>query len=433
MKISIRVIFVLVYACAIVVIHTESNPYNFIIDSFGFAMSILSSSFLLIFLTSRPQGKKNFINRVLTLIMICFLLNTARCFLLSITVNLMAHNLIEFVETYPTLATIFLSSRCYANLLTSLLTVKVSGRLLLYVKPVMFHYIPPITGGVIAGLISLSITTLDSSYWSTCRNWNSTGMEIVETETRLQGILGMNKTTEKEPNTTVGSSNCKPFDTKNQNLTAEGKLNVNLRNRVEEGFFCYPPTKLILLALFLLLDISKYLYVGLKEYKKQKKRRKVNPINVSMKKMPPILKTNNRVKLQRSKSLEGKPKNCQQRRFSLQPVGKKKELSVTKDLVKKNPIKTKCQPDAGFTSNNRKGKKVSDVLKDLLLRSSSILTLFVLVELVVVLICAINSPASSLKRIAASTDVRLNAYVLPVALVFSDEDVMSFLGNLFGF
>ena len=432
MKISIRVIFVLVYACAIVVIQPESNPYNFIIDSSGFAMSILSSSFLLIFLTSRPPGEKNFINRVLTLIMICFLLNTARCFLLSIAVNLWANNLIEFAETYPTLATIFLSSRCYANILTSLLTVKVSGRLLLYVKPVMFHYIPPITGGVIAGLISLSITTLDSSYWSTCRNWNSTGMEIVETETRLQGILDMNKTTEKEPNITVGSSNCK-LDTKNQNLTAEGKLNVNLMNRVEEGFFCYPPTRLVLLTLFLLLDISKYLYVGLKEYKKQKKRRKVNPINVSMKKMPPILKTNNRVKLQRSKSLEGKPKNCQQRRFSLQPVGKKKELSVTKDLVKKNPIKTICQPEASLTSNNRKGKKVSDVLKDLLLRSSSILTLFVLVELVLVLICAINSPASSLKRIAAGTDVKLNAFVLPVALVFSDEDVMSFLGNLFGF
>ena len=428
MKISIRVIFVLVYACAIVVIQPESNPYNFIIDSFGFAMSILSSSFLLIFLTSRPQGEKNLINRVLTLIMICFLLNTARCFLLSITVNLWAHNLIEFAETYPTLATIFLSSRCYANVLTSLLTVKVSVRLLLYVKPVMFHYIPPITGGVIAGLISLSITTLDSSYWSTCRNWNSTRMEIVETETRLQGILDMNKTTEKEPNTTVGSSNCKLFDTENQNLTAEGKLNVNLRNRVEEGFFCYPPTRLILLALFLLLEISKYLYVGLKEYKKQKKRRKVNPINVSMKKMPPILKTNNRVKLQRSKSLEGKPKNCQQRRFSLQPVGKKKDLSVTKD-----PIKTICQPEAGLISNNRKGKKVSDVLKDLLLRSSSILTLYVLVELVLVLICAINSPASSLKRIAASTNVRLTAYVLPVVLVFSDEDVMSFLGNLFRF
>ena len=391
-------------------------------------MSILSSSFLLIFLTSRPQGEKNLINRVLTLIMICFLLNTARCFLLSIAVNLWAHNLIEFAETYPTLATIFLSSRCYGNLLTSLLTVKVSVRLLLYVKPVMFHYIPPITGGVIAGLISLSITTLDSSYWSTCRNWNSTRMEIVENETRLQGILDMNKTTEKEPNTTVGSSNCKLFDTENQNLTAEGKLNVNLRNRVEEGFFCYPPTRLILLALFLLLEISKYLYVGLKEYKKQKKRRKVNPINVSMKKMPPILKTNNRVKLQRSKSLEGKPKNCQQRRFSLQPVGKKKDLSVTKD-----PIKTICQPEAGLISNNRKGKKVSDVLKDLLLRSSSILTLYVLVELVLVLICAINSPASSLKRIAASTDVRLNAYVLPVALVFSDKDVMSFLDNLFGF
>ena len=134
MKISIRVIFVLVYACAIVVIQPESNPYNFIIDSFGFAMSILSSSFLLIFLTSRPQGEKNLINRVLTLIMICFLLNTARCFLLSIAVNLWAHNLIEFVETYPTLATIFLSSRCYANVLTSLLTVKVSVRLLLYVK-----------------------------------------------------------------------------------------------------------------------------------------------------------------------------------------------------------------------------------------------------------------------------------------------------------
>ena len=75
-----------------------------------------------------------------------------------------------------------------------------------------------------------------------------------------------------------------------------------------------------------------------------------------MKKMPPILKTNNRVKLQRSKSLEGKPKNCQQRRFSLQPVGKKKELSDTKDLVKKNPVKTLCHFVAGLTSDNRKEK-----------------------------------------------------------------------------
>ena len=91
MKISIRVIFVLVYACAIVVIQPESNPYNFIIDSFGFAMSILSSSFLLIFLTSRPQGEKNFINRVLTLIMICFILNTAWYFLLSMAVNFLTN------------------------------------------------------------------------------------------------------------------------------------------------------------------------------------------------------------------------------------------------------------------------------------------------------------------------------------------------------
>ena len=50
----------------------------------------------------------------------------------------------------------------------------------------------------------------------------------------------MNKTTEKEPNTTVGSSSCKPFDTKNQNLTAEGKLNFNLMNKVEKGFFLLP-------------------------------------------------------------------------------------------------------------------------------------------------------------------------------------------------
>ena len=76
---------------------------------------------------------------------------------------------------------------------------------------------------------------------------------------------------------------------------------------------------------------------------------------------------------------------------------------------------------------------IPNVLRKLLLRTSSLLTLFVLVGISIYIFIYFLVPNSSWRTVIQLTLTRLNIYVLLVLVVVFDKDVLAYLSDMLHF
>ena len=196
------------------------------------------------------------------------------------------------------------------------------------------------------------------------------------------------------------------------------------------------PTVAILLSITVLLEAAKLVYAVMKEYKKRKgQAQRVLPANVPNQNLRKLARQSgqNTKTLEirkRSNSLPERSQGKKQRRLSLQHIIKRTEC---KDRIKfaKNTLKT-CPPGVTLQGRGRQEKTFSTFLKELLLRTSTIVTVFALTGICITVVAAYIS-SSSLGIFAKIVMLRLNTYVLVVTLVVFDKDVLSYLFEMFHF
>ena len=454
MQSLMRPIFLLVYACLIVLVPVKPNLYTILINGLGFIMATSATLILFSYLNSRPVQQKNSLNRVLTLLVFSFSSTSARHFVVSLAVYLWEETVRQFVDTHPRLTTILMSTRCNTIIFLSLLTIMSGGRLLLFVNPVIFQKIPPMTGAAISGLVAVSIAIMDFLGW--VDSPLSAKIDALQPESRLQGMVDVNKTAEWGFNTATGlnknntewglqialnsTNNTSEWelytaqdlvDTDTRNITTQDKIKGISLFLVDNGSFCYPPTGEVILAIFIALEMAKIVFVAVREYNKNKKARTVVPISVQLKLMlkplnsnissRSLIKARNRSNSMPEKSII----QLHRRRLSLQHGGGKNGPTANKNLT----FQHKINRSKGLIV--KKEKTAIAKMKELLLRTSSILTIFVLIGLCVTVITRYISPASQFKSVAIISMRRLSAYVLIVVLVGFDKDIIAYMCALF--
>ena len=352
MRSFIKVTVLLVYSFLIVLVPEKLNVYTIVINCLGLTVSTSACTLLLSFLNSRPTEQKNFMNRILVLAAFNNHLLGTRHFILSLAAFFFNSKLKLFVVTYPLVAAAFLSERCYLIIGAALLCSLSGGRLLLYVRPAVFHNIPPTAGAAVACAVAFSITVLEFLIeWLTCLNHlRSIRMANVLAETGLQGIFygKMNGNQSKFDIEETSNNTSKTIDIgqlRDQyeqsylNISMATPLSPDLLNEMEKNltYFTGPKNSSgtffkdnshsgfnivhLLGILFLLLEVARPVYVIRKEYIKSRKERKVVP-TISHRKRN-VEKNQVQSNRQRSDSLPRKPrisKKYFQRRLSLQNI-----------------------------------------------------------------------------------------------------------------
>ena len=167
-KTSIKIICVLIYSCAVLIVPPIPNLYTFTINCLAYTVTIAVSSFVIYFLNTRSASNKNIINRILVLLIATLILKSTRDFLVSAVACFWKHQLVEIIESNPGI--IFLiDSRYYKILYVCLASGLSSGRLLLFTNPVIFHRLQPTIGAMVVGFVTLCVGSLDLIYtWTVC-------------------------------------------------------------------------------------------------------------------------------------------------------------------------------------------------------------------------------------------------------------------------
>ena len=248
-KTSIKIICVLIYSCAVLIVPPIPNLYTFTINCLAYTVTIAVSSFVIYFLNTRSASNKNIINRILVLLIATLILKSTRDFLVSAVACFWKHQLVEIIESNPGI--IFLiDSRYYKILYVCLASGLSSGRLLLFTNPVIFHRLQPTIGAMVVGFVTLCVGSLDLIYtWTVCGDdlKRSTMFIHFSVETGIDKIR-------------------------------IGNLSQTLSKEDESHEICYelPVIQLVILSA-IFMEIARFIYSVVQEYKKKKKAGKISP------------------------------------------------------------------------------------------------------------------------------------------------------------
>ena len=124
-------------------------------------------------------------------------------------------------------------------------------------------------------------------------------------------------------------------------------------------------------------------------------------------------------------------KKLNHRRFSLQSASYQTEINLTMG----HPVENVSHVDISVISNQIKpspniATHIPNVLMKLLLRTSSLLTLFILVRVCIYIFIYFLVPNSSRSSVVQLTLTRFNIYVLLVMEVVCDKDVQGYLSDI---
>jgi len=248
-KTSIKIICVLIYSCAVLIVPPIPNLYTFTINCLAYPVTIAVSSFVIYFLNTRSASNKNIINRILVLIIATLILKSTRDFLVSAVACFWNHQLVEIIESNPGI--IFLiDSRYYKILFVCLASGLSAGRLLLFTNPVIFHRLQPTIGAMVVGFVTLCVGSLDLIYtWTVCGDDLKRSNMLIKfsVETGIDEIR-------------IGNSS--------QTLTKEED---------ESHKICYdlPVIQLVILSA-IFMELARFIYSVVKKYKKKKKAGKIS-------------------------------------------------------------------------------------------------------------------------------------------------------------
>ena len=447
-----KVIFILVYACYIIFVPAPPNLYTIIVNCVGFTAAIFSSSLLLNFLNTRPVAQKNFMNRILALGTTVHICRISKHFVFSLIVFSWETETNKLVKAHLTPVVALLSERYYTILETSLLCALSSGRLLLFIKPVMFQNIHPTTGGIIASATAIGVTILDFLFgWMTCRHSSQSNLiKNFKDEFGLHevfdGFIDESKRifSPEDRNTSYEAS---IHLLEGKNFSSESQHNTSSSC---SPYFSFPtdvPTVIIMTSIFIVLELAKPIYVCRQEYMKMKKARKVDPeMGISQFKKNSTRRTRTQPVYQRSNSMPLNTKKVNLRRFSLQSSPYQTEINRTMGQPVENVSPTGISETLGKSKANAPFVKalqikpspniathIPNVLRKLLLRTSSLLTLFVLVGISIYIFIYFLVPNSSWRTVIQLTLTRFNIYVLLVLVVVFDKDVLAYLSDMLHF
>ena len=192
-----------------------------------------------------------------------------------------------------------------------------------------------------------------------------------------------------------------------------------------------PPTTTILLASMILLEIVKVVFVLVKEYIKMKKTNQVEPVLSQIIIHPPqaLNQQPGRSRtLHRSESFSanhGRMLTKDQRSKSM-PILKGPIVEVTSV----NMDVSEPEPEQ-IPGPNKHLELAKDVAKKMCLRTSTIITLFVIIVLSFLTIFAIKNGYQNLNNAAPKiTLTRISSYILIVVMVSFDKDILEYLYNI---
>ena len=386
--------------------------YTFTINCIGLVTALSASTLLISFLNSRPSAQKNLLNRILALLTIFLMFGTVRNFLVSLIACFWNTELKEFINDYPALSTGLLSFRTCSIIESVLACLLSGGRLLLVLNPAMFHNINPAsTWAVVAGIVAIILTALDFTYgFFICNKYSKTNpIFMLKAETGIAVEIEVN-----------------PF--------SDGSLNNTGQNNDLNDSSCkILPTVTILVCCMIVLELVKLVWLFLKEFRKVKKDKKIEPIQMNHIRPDPsqIAGSSKRLRkkktIQRCESFPKMSKPGTTRRNSLCLSLTMSEAMIKK--VAKEPPRSPLNPDASPIAVINKRELFKRVIEKYVFRTASFITIVALVEIIVTLCVALKYAGESgtWTQIALS---RLVAYVLVVVIVSCDKDIMFYLSTL---
>ena len=413
-KTIIKCLCLFVYISLIVCVPGMPSYYTFCINFLGFMLSTAASLLLIQFLNSRPVPQKNMLNRILVLGVTILLLGTTEHFIMSIAACFFPFQLNQLVDTYPMLSIFFLSSRNVAILCLTAMCCLSAGRLLLFTKPIIFIRVNTYTGWFCTGSIGLVLLTADHLYrWIACTKDELQQMMLMQV---FRMKLGLPKYTNKNYTTASKQTNiCRQMEAK------------------EDDHQCSDiPSLKILSACFLFLELSKLVFILAKEYIKNRKTAQISP--AAENELANIKPTNLKEKIciTRAESFPKsfEPKIRKERRISLQFPGtlnlKKDKISSTMSL---NPA-----PIPLPTVQENRNIYLKRIIKQLCLRSSSLITIFIIIGLATLINGSITQTQGESVQFGVAAFIiteRLMMYVLVVLLSVFDLDVVLYFKEKF--
>ena len=343
-----KIIGLSIYTIIIAFVPSMPNTYTFVVNSMEYTLSIAASVFLIYFLKTRPMPQRNFLNRTLILIIATILVQSVRAGIMSYIACFWNSQLKEFLQVNP-LMVHCLSYRSLTLLQLGLASWLSAGRLLLYTNPVVFHKLRPTRTAAVTLLLTVIVIALDFTYGLVVcyDNPNTLSALAFRVETGIEELIEINSTAIK------------------QNSTG--------KQEEDTGQPCYHlPTPLILILGSLFMEISRVIYVVIKDFNKKKNARKVNPVKT--------IKTSSSNKvhfvLKRSKShVKISPQNSvKSRRSNSLPV-----ISGISNL----PIpSTQVGDSRDIKEKNTEANFVIDIFKQQCMKTASVLTVCLVVGMI---------------------------------------------------
>ena len=403
-----------VYFCLIVCVPGMPSYYTFFINILGFIATAFASIFLIKFLNTRPTQQKNMLNRILALGGILLLLGASRQLIMSFIACFFLSQITELADTLPFLTIFLLSSRnIFIAALCSMCCLS-AGRLLLFTKPVIFISLNSYTGVLLIVGLSLVGIIVDHLYRClTCTEDQFKVHMLMQVFRAELGIRNVTFTTQA-PTNQINSTLGQPED-------------------VTDATQCSTiPVVKIGSACFLFLEASKFIYLLVHQYVKNKKEGKISP-TVDDNLQPAKPATSSRPKITRSESFQENSRKVlkRERRASLQLQrfsDPKETLPISEIVITKQKALIK------YVGPGSQKKNLKGILKQLCLRTSSLITVIIVIGLVVLISDAItNDESAKLSVIAHVITERLIMFVLVLLLCVFDKDLVMHFKEKFHF
>lgn len=404
-----KIIMILIYTCLISFVPEMPNYYTFLVNCLGLTLTLFGTILLIWFLTTRPPSQRNLLNRILTLFAMALLLGTFRTFLLSIPACFWNSEFKEFVENHPLVTAGFLSLRCFVLLSTTLVCALSAGRLLLFVKPVLFQKIDPVTGVSVIGSTAVIICMVDITYTLTFFS----DMVSLD-ESMLMVVFKAEMGIEEK--------------------AVKPRLNTTLEEIMERNPYNFLPLIQLTVLGAVGLEITKVVYAFTKEYVKLKKATRVLPRASRFQPQQPTTTVRLQIlrreqNMFRSESFPSMSQNLTERRTSLPQLGqRKKERKQVKICVDQASTNTSA------TNLDRKSmKKLKELVRALCLRTANFVYVFGLIGIVSLVVSSFTYSFSPWSVVVQITACRLVSYLLVVLLIFFDKDIYQFLREKISF
>jgi len=403
-----KIIMILIYACLISFVPEMPNSYTFLVNCLGLTLTLFGTILLIWFLTTRQPAQRNLLNRILTLFAVALLLGTFRTFLLSIPACFWNSELKVFVENHPLVTAGFLSLRCFVLLSTTLPCALSAGRLLLYVKPVLFQKVDPITGVGVIGSAAVIICMVDITYTLTFFS----DMVSLD-ESMLMVVFKAEMGIEEK--------------------VVKPRQNTTLEEITERNPYDFLPLIQLMVLGSVGLEIVKVVYAFTKEYIKLKKATRVLPRASGFQAQLPSTAVRLRIlkreqNMFRSESFPSMSRNLNERRTSLPQLGQRKKEKQVKICVDQASTNTSA------TNLDRKSmKKLRELVRALCLRTANFVYAFGLIGIISLVVSSFTYSFSPWSVVVQITACRLVSYLLLVLLIFFDKDIYQFFREKFSF